>query len=382
MRATGKRYMRIDHLVDERMDPHVSSVAAARLLQENYEETRAWPLAITAYNHGAGGMKRAVKQLGTRDIGVIVDRYESRTFGFASKNFYAEFLAALDVERDPTRFFGPIAKDPPDDGEVVVLEHNYEASTLARTFGLSLERLREHNPALLAPIWNGQRYVPRGHGLRVPRGTDRPTARVALADVPDTERYEEQPRDREYRVRRGDTLGRIARRYGVSESQIMRLNHLKSRNHLRVGQVLEIPGPAASVASTSPPPDAAAPRPVAREGVYRVQPGDTVSVIAQRFGVSSKDLLATNRLRDARHLRAGQLLEIPEGSSTARPAAPGRPAKAGVYTVRKGDTLHGIAQRFGVSAREIASLNGITRPNQIRPGQILHVPGGEAPPSS
>jgi membrane-bound lytic murein transglycosylase D len=180
-------------------------------------------------------------------------------------------------------------------------------------------------------------------------------------------------------VRRGDTLGRIARRYGVSESQIVQLNHLRSRNHLRVGQLLEIPGPAASVASVSPPPEPGTPPPVAREGVYWVQPGDTVSVIAQRFGVSSKDLMAANRLRDARQLRAGQRLEIPGGSATARPPAPGRPAKAGVYTVRKGDTLHGIAQRFGVSAREIASLNGITRPNQIRPGQILHVPAGDAP---
>jgi LysM repeat protein len=205
---------------------------------------------------------------------------------------------------------------------------------------------------------------------------------VALAEVPDSELYEEQLRDREYRVRRGDTLSRIAHRYGVSESQIAQVNNLKSRNHLRVGQRLEIPGKGVSVASSTPPPPPEAPLPVAKEGVYRVQPGDTVSVISRRFGVSSGDLMAANRLSDPRGLRAGQLLEIPAGATTARPAAEGKPATSGVYTVRKGDTLHGIAQRFGVSVQEIASLNGIRRPKQLRPGQILHVPAADGTPPS
>ena len=80
---------------DERYDPIAASDAAARHLQDNYELLRTWPLAVTAYNHGANGMRRAVRLLGTRDLGTISERYRSRTFGFASRNFYSEFIAAV-----------------------------------------------------------------------------------------------------------------------------------------------------------------------------------------------------------------------------------------------------------------------------------------------
>ena len=92
-RATGRSYMRVDHVVDERLDPYISTVAAARLLEQNYRVTGSWPLAVTAYNHGASGVRRAIRKLGTHDIGVIANNYKSRSFGFASRNFYAEFLA-------------------------------------------------------------------------------------------------------------------------------------------------------------------------------------------------------------------------------------------------------------------------------------------------
>src|SRR5690606_37387138 len=82
-RSTGLRYMRIDHIVDERRDPFFSTDAAARLLEDNYAFLGSWPLALTAYNHGAAGMRRAVSQLKTKDIGVIVEKYRSRSFGFA-----------------------------------------------------------------------------------------------------------------------------------------------------------------------------------------------------------------------------------------------------------------------------------------------------------
>ena len=95
-RSTGRRFLRVDHVVDERLDPYRSTVAAGRLLKQNRATTGSWPLAITAYNHGAAGMRRAVRKLGTRDIATIVSKYSSRTFGFASRNFYVEFLAAAE----------------------------------------------------------------------------------------------------------------------------------------------------------------------------------------------------------------------------------------------------------------------------------------------
>jgi membrane-bound lytic murein transglycosylase D len=106
MPATARQYMRVDHILDERMDPFIATDGAARLLKTNYRITGTWPLALTSYNHGAGGMMRASKSVGTTDIDVIVKQYKGRAFGFASRNFYASFLAALQIDSNPGRYFG------------------------------------------------------------------------------------------------------------------------------------------------------------------------------------------------------------------------------------------------------------------------------------
>ena len=109
--------MRIDQAVDERRDPYESSEAAARLLRYNHDLLGTWPLAITAYNHGAAGMRRAVDSMGTSDIETIIRGYNGPAFRFASRNFYAEFLAACDVVRQSGRFFPEgVQYEPPLEG--------------------------------------------------------------------------------------------------------------------------------------------------------------------------------------------------------------------------------------------------------------------------
>lgn len=97
MPSTAKQFMVVNRLIDERNSPLKATAGAAQLLRHNYKTLGSWPLAVTAYNHGAGGMRRAIRQVGSKDISDIITSYTSRTFGFASKNFYAEFLAAKDV---------------------------------------------------------------------------------------------------------------------------------------------------------------------------------------------------------------------------------------------------------------------------------------------
>jgi len=96
-RSTGRRFMQVDHVVDERLDPYRASLAAARLLEQNYRVTGSWPLAITAYNHGASGMRRAARKLGTKDIVKIVRNYRSRTFGFSIS------VRSYSISRSPSR---------------------------------------------------------------------------------------------------------------------------------------------------------------------------------------------------------------------------------------------------------------------------------------
>jgi membrane-bound lytic murein transglycosylase D len=110
MRSTGRRFMRIDDAVDERMDPYRSTEAAAQLLAYNYRVLGTWPLALTAYNHGAGGLRRAKQELGTDDYVTINRLHKGRTFGFASRNFYPSFLAALTIDQNPEKYFGPIER--------------------------------------------------------------------------------------------------------------------------------------------------------------------------------------------------------------------------------------------------------------------------------
>jgi peptidoglycan lytic transglycosylase D len=242
-RSTGRRYMRIDSTVDERMDPYRSTVAAAQLLKFNYDLLGTWPLALTAYNHGAAGMRRAKENQGTDDIVTILRRHQSRTFGFASRNYYVAFLAALEIDRDSNKYFGALTPHPEVRTQSLELPAYVPVSALERTFGVNLQTLRQLNPALTAAVWGGDRYVPQGFVLKLPEahgtGAD---PRVLLASLTASERFDAQRVDRTYRVRKRDTLSRIASAHGTTVAALMRLNDLHSANQVGVGQVLQLPG--------------------------------------------------------------------------------------------------------------------------------------------
>ncbi|MDB5038044.1 MAG: hypothetical protein JWQ35_1572, partial [Bacteriovoracaceae bacterium] len=109
MEATGRGLgLKIDYAVDQRLDPWLATEAAAKHLKRDRNFLGTWPLAITAYNHGPGGVQKAVQTLGTTDISDIAFRYTSPTFGFASRNFYAQFLAAVEVASNYQRYFGEL----------------------------------------------------------------------------------------------------------------------------------------------------------------------------------------------------------------------------------------------------------------------------------
>lgn len=317
-RSTGRRYLRVDHVVDERLDPFLSTIAAARLLRENFRTTGAWPLAITAYNHGAAGMRRAASRLGTTDIAEIVERYSSRTFGFASRNFYTSFLAALAIDHEPERYFGRLRPEKPVDYAKVRIPHYTPMAVLQKAFGLGRDDLHDHNLALRPSIWNGAKYVPRDFELRIPRAALRIPVEQALASIPAQERFAQQHRDRFYKVQRGDALSTIASRYGVRQSELVALNNLRSRHRIRVGQVLILPddaaGGAVAVARAEPPAD----------GIYRVRRGDTLSRIARRFGIPEAELVAWNAIDDRNRLAVGQHLRVaaPAASAGARAGEP------------------------------------------------------------
>lgn len=301
--GTGRSYMRIDQVVDERRDPFRSSEAAARLLRSNYLSLQSWPLAITAYNHGAGGMRRAVREMGTSDIEPIVRNYSGPAFGFASRNFYVSFLAADEVDRNPQKFFGNIQPEPAARGTTIVLADSMGTDSLERSLGVSRETLRVYNPALLAPVWSGHRAVPRGFSLRLPEGIGdaQTVARLAAAD-PEAERERARKAGlsaASHKVRSGETLSGIAQRYGTSPSRLAELNRLNKKNLIRVGQVLKLPAGAYGNASQA-----------GKSSTYVVKRGDSLGSIAKRTGVTQRQLMAINSLDNPHRIYPGQRLRL------------------------------------------------------------------------
>jgi len=311
-RSTGRRFMRVDYVVDERLDPFKSTLAAARLLEQNLHVTGSWPLAITAYNHGASGMRRAARKMGTRDITTIVEKYKSRTFGFASRNFYVEFLAARQIASDPERYFGPLVLETPIPYESIELPWFVASDALPKALGVELGVLKASNPALRAPIWNGAKRVPRGFELRVPRHQlARPLA-TAMAELPESARFASQTRDSFHKVQRGESLSRIAARYHVSTRELASLNGLRNRHRIRAGQLLRLPeaGGSPRAARVAPRQLPAVPAATPTDGVYTVRRGDTLSRIADRFGLDETQLMARNDLRNRNRIYVGQTLRL------------------------------------------------------------------------
>lgn len=317
-RSTGRRFMRVDHVVDERLDPYKATISAARLLEQNRKVTGTWPLAITAYNHGASGMRRAVRKVGTNDIEKIVRNYRSRTFGFASRNFYVEFLAALEADLNSEKYFGKLIVDPPEEYDTATLPFYMKADALRRHLGVSLTTLERNNPALRPSVWQGAKYIPKGFAVRLPRGElARPLA-AAISDVPRELRLAGQTRDRTYTVRRGDSLSRIASRYDVSERELAQINGLRNRHRIRVGQKLRLPGDAPTRIASSQRAPIAPPA----DGLHTVRRGDTLSSIATRYGMKLDQLTALNDLDNKHRIHVGQSIRLASSApSPRRPAA-------------------------------------------------------------
>jgi membrane-bound lytic murein transglycosylase D len=252
MPATGRLFMRVDNVVDERRDPIASTRAAARFLDQMHDALDTWPLTITAYNHGPEGVARAVRETGTTDIATIAREYRGTAFGFASRNFYAEFLAAVDVERNYRTHFGDLVGEPPLRAREHRLDRAIGIETAAHLAHTDRDDLVSLNPALSSLVVGGRRPIPAGYRLRLPesgaagfeeRLAELPAeARVTQASVsPSPHRAQVRPAVLTYRVRPGQTLSHIAKQHRVSVARLRSTNRIGNAARLRPGQVLRIP---------------------------------------------------------------------------------------------------------------------------------------------
>lgn len=380
MRRTGRLFMRIDYRVDERWDPIKSTEAAAKLLKLNYSHVKSWPLAITAYNHGLASMKRAVKVTGSRDIGIIIDRYKNRRFKFASKNFYGCFLAASEIAANAEKYFPGIRYHKPYKFNEYKLKRNMRPRTVAKYLGITQKQLKQLNPAIRSIVFRRQFSIPRGYRLRLPLSISQDTAHQKLAGAPIIKRKTYPKGKHYYSVERGDTLSGISRQFRVSTEALIIENEISREDRIYVGQVLRIPG---RVKKTTAKPSAkiiAAAKPTVSKPVKlqtTTKPSPKISPAPDKQQKPVPALTAPKK----RNLRGDVALEKPSRTLLNRGFDASiynlevrvlKSGKVGIATASLNETMGHYADWLGTSMRRLRQLNRGRRNIQVK--QKVRIP--------
>jgi membrane-bound lytic murein transglycosylase D len=363
--GTGKLYgLRQDYWVDDRFDPEKATSAAARHLKDLYNEFGDWYLAMSAYNAGPKRIERAVKKSGSRDFWTLAQR---RFLPRETRSYVPLILAATVIGKNPEAYGFTPPSGLPLEWDVVELEHPVDLETAAKSAGADVEDLKLLNPELRHWVTPLDR---KSYALKIPKGTTT-TFVDAIASIPEDERV----RFGAHVVERGETLSKIARRYGTSVEALASANRLSARSIIHPGQVLTVPVPPGAVANGS---YFSATRDTVPDGgrdVYVVVRGDTLGAIARSFGMPVERLRRLNDIPEgSSQIHPGQRLVV--SGRAVRPAAP-TPSGGNVYVVRSGDTLGAIADAHGISLANLRELNGMSRRStRIYPGQTLVVAEG------
>jgi membrane-bound lytic murein transglycosylase D len=326
--STGKNYLWIDQAVDQRGDPIAAAHAAAKYLRNSYNQLGTWPLSLTSYNYGTAGMKRALQEKGSYER--IFREYDKGHFKFASRNFYSEFLAALEsakeMERNPS-----IRLDRPVPTRTVTLKNKTGIHQICKRFGVSSKTLESINPALRPSVFSGQQHIPKGYVLHLPA----PAGKAQPAIAASRTAAAGQAGHTAHRVKKGDTLSALARKYGVSPVALTKANGIDN-GVIRIDQVLQIPKPPVKIASRvtiSPTPSAikkirkdtggVSGKPTAGLNVYKstihngkqygkiqVQPGESLQLLSQWTATPPTVLQQLNRLAEQGTVHPGRHLVL------------------------------------------------------------------------
>jgi membrane-bound lytic murein transglycosylase D len=238
MRSTAKGYMTVNSLVDERLDPFVATRAAALYLKDAYERLGSWGLAITSYNHGVGGLKKKMSDIGVYTIEDIIEHPTLRPLGFASNNFFPEFLAAVEVYRNRATYFPGVHSQ----SELHFIEKEIRRPIsiyeIARSLKVSVPLLKEANYALDDSIWSGRSRIPVGYVLRIPTEKSlyaKNDLAVQVSSFHKSTLY--------HKVRKGETLHQIAKKYNKPPNLLLTLNGLENDNQVKENMELIVSSP-------------------------------------------------------------------------------------------------------------------------------------------
>ncbi len=299
MPGTARHFgMKITSALDERRDPITASRSAARYLALAYRSLGKWPLALTSYNHGVTGVKRKVAALGTSDMAMMIERPRERLFGFASANFWPEFLAALEIEDHVATYFPNIRRESVLDAAEMKLPRTLTITQVTKGLSISADELRGYNYGLSDKVFMGSYSIPAGYTLRVPRRLG--VALPRLASLPAAKNNPSSTSvvhgGTTYRVASGDTINSIAQKHSILASSLRAANKLKT-DHLRIGQTLKIPNKgvinnpgtkSSYVNSKKIIPSKG------KGGVHKARKGESIWSIGKKYNRTSAQILKSN----------------------------------------------------------------------------------------
>jgi len=357
IKSTGYKFgLKRTQYIDERMDPEKSTLAAIDYLEELHSIFGDWMTALAGYNCGEGRVLNRIKSQRIDYLDDFWDFYESLPRETA--RYVPRFLAVLNILDDPEAHGFTLPEvDEQIETEKVDIHKQIQLETVARRLDIDYGLLRDLNPELRQQLTPSDPY-----SLKVPKGK----GEVLLAKLDDIPVY--RPAYRTHSVRSGESLSVIAERYGSSVRAIMSANNLRNKHYLKINQKLKIPVSKTAIASLEMPQIQASQ--IKGEIIeYRVRKGDSLWLIARRYGTTTKMIQSLNQLNSSL-LSIGQVLKIPSGQTMASVIGDTQ-----TYLVRKGDSPYLIAKRHDMNLSTFLALNGLTPRNTIFPGQVLKIKG-------
>jgi membrane-bound lytic murein transglycosylase D len=368
--STGRRFMQVDHVLDERNDPFLATTAAGKLLAYNYSIAGNWPMAITAYNHGLAGVRRAMREYGDHNYTDILRKYNGRTFGFASRNFYVAFLAAKEVDQNTDKYFPGLVPYGPVDYSTYRLDAYVPAKALAKTLNVNERDIAANNLAVQATVWQGSKHLPRGLEIRMPVDMVDGSLADAIAGLSADAKFDQQLPDLFHRVARGDTLSQIADTYNTRVSTLVALNGLSSSHRIRAGQQIRLPaaGPApvqppVAVAATAPPPP---PIEVLADAPAIAAVGEIAE--AEMAAEEERPGALTDQLEDLMGTLQASLLSDPS-DYTVRPD--------NSIEVHPLETLGHYADWLGIKTQRLRDINGLAFRTPVEVGKRVNLDLGK-----
>ncbi len=346
--STGYKFgLKRDRYIDERLDPFKSTEAAIAYLKELHDIFGDWLTVLAAYNCGEGRVLSVIRNQNINYLDNFWDLYQQLPNETA--RYVPKFLAVLHIINHLSDYgFDGIEPDPPLSFEIVEIKKQASLKKIAQAMGLDEQTLVMLNPELRYKILPNRTYP-----LRVPTGKKE----ILLAKIDEIEEYYQSPHNIIYhRVRPGETLSTIARRYNTTPAKIAWYNNIYRQNYIVAGQVLKIPQAGAFAAQASmiaPPP---------RLVIHTVKQGDSLWLLAKRYNTTTKEIQKINGLKSVM-LHIGQKLKIPVGGSR----------NFSTYTVRPGDSPFSIAKKYNMKVDRLLKINRLKKNSTIYPGQVLYV---------